>query len=99
MDKKVDMKQTTHPNFILGLVSLVLIFVGIGLKFYSYRSGDAVLIGAAVLGGIHWIWSIIDVFRHQTTRSQSRVFWIILVVAIPPIGGLVYYASSKTVRM
>lgn len=99
MDKKLDMKQTTHPNFILGIVSLILLFIGVGLKFYSYRFGDVVLITAAVLGGIHWIWSIIDVFSHQTTRSQSRVFWIILVVAIPPIGGLVYYASSKTVRM
>lgn len=93
------MKQTTHPNFILGLVSLVLLFVGIGLKFYSYRFGDIVLILAAVLGGVHWIWSIIDVFRHQTSASQSRVFWMILVVVLPPIGGLLYYASSKTVRM
>lgn len=93
------MKQTTHPNFILGLVSLFLIFVGIGLKFYGYRSGDYVLIGATVLGGIHWIWSILDVFKHQTPASQSRIFWIILVVIIPPVGGLLYYGFSKTVRM
>jgi hypothetical protein len=93
------MKQTTHPNFILGLVTLVLVFVGIGLKFYSYRFGDVVLIGAALLGGIHWIWAIVDVFRHQTALSQSRVFWMILVIVLPPIGGLFYYASSKTVKM
>jgi hypothetical protein len=99
LDKKLDMKQTTHPNFILGLASLVLLFIGVGLKFYSYRSGDIVLISAAVLGGIHWIWSIIDVFRQQSSASQSRVFWMILVVVLPPIGGLMYYASSKTVRM
>ena len=99
MDKKVDMKQTTHPNFILGIVSILLLFIGIGLKFYSYRSGDAVLIGAAVLGAIHWIWGIIDVFRHQTSMSQSRKFWIILVIVVPAVGSMSYYMFSKTMRM
>ena len=98
-DKKVVMKQTTHPNFVLGIISLVLLFVGIGMKFYGYRSGDYVLIATAVLGGIHWLWSIFDVFKHQTAASQSRIFWIILVVIIPPVGGLLYYGFSKTVRM
>lgn len=99
MDKKLDMKQTTHPNFILGIISILLLFIGIGLKFYSYRSGDAVLIGATVLGGIHWIWSIIDVFRHQTSMSQSRKFWIILVIIVPAVGSMCYYMFSKTMRM
>lgn len=99
MDKKIDMKPTTHPNFFIGLMSLILLFVGIGLKFYSYRSGDGVLIAATVLGTIHWIWSIIDVFNHQTSLSQSRKFWIILVIVLPPIGGMFYYLFSKTVRM
>ena len=93
------MKQTHHPNFILGLVSLFLLFVGVGLKFYGYRFGDIVLIIGAILGGIHWIWGILDVFRHQNSLSQSRVFWIILVVALPPLGGMFYYMFSKTMRM
>jgi hypothetical protein len=93
------MKQTTHPNFILGLISLVLLFVGIGMKFYGYRSGDGVLIAATVLGGIHWVWGIIDVFKHQNSLSQSRKFWIILVIVLPPIGGMFYYMFSKTMRM
>jgi hypothetical protein len=93
------MKQTTHPNFILGLVSIILLFIGVGL----YRSGNSagfwVWVIAAVLGGIHWIWSIIDVFRQQGIRSQSRVLWGILVVAIPAVGSMLYYMMSKTVRM
>ena len=93
------MKQTTHPNLILGIVSLLLMFVGIALKVNTFRSGDMVLIGSVILGGIHWVWSIIDVFKHQTSASQSRKFWIILVIVLPPIGGILYYISSKTVRM
>jgi hypothetical protein len=92
-------KQTLHPNFILGIFSLLLLFVGVGL----YRSGSSagfwVWVVAAGLGGIHWIWSIIDVFRQQGIRSQSRVLWGILVVAIPAVGSLLYYSMSKTVRM
>jgi hypothetical protein len=99
MDKKLDMKQTTHPNFILGIVSFLILFIGIGLKFYSYRFGDILLIGATVMGGIHWIWSIIDVIRHQTSASQSRKFWLIMVIIVPAVGSMCYYMFSKTMRM
>ena len=97
--KETVMRNTKHPNFILGIFTLILLFIGIGLKANGYRSGDYVLIGGIALGAIHWIWSITDVFRHQHTNSQSRVLWQILVIVIPPVGGLLYYAMSKTVRM
>lgn len=99
MEKRIVMKPMTHLNFIIGLMTLILLFAGIGLKFYSYRSGDGVLIAATVLGTIHWIWSIKDVFTHQNPLSQSRIFWIIMVVALPPIGGMCYYLFSKTVKL
>jgi hypothetical protein len=93
------MKQYTHPNFILGLVSLLLLFVGVGAYRSGSSSGTWIWYVAIAMGAVHWIWSIIDVFRHQNLASQSRVLWGILVIAIPPIGGLLYYAMSKTVRM
>ncbi|MCW3074486.1 MAG: hypothetical protein JWP69_1555 [Flaviaesturariibacter sp.] len=93
------MKQTTHPNFILGLISLLLLFVGVFMRMNAYRGGDYVLIGTMILGGIHWIWSIVDVFKQQNLASQSRVLWGILIICVPPVGGLLYYAMSKTVRM
>jgi hypothetical protein len=93
------MKQTTHPNFILGLVSLVLLIIGALLRRGAHEYGDYVLMASIALGAIHWIWSIIDVFRHQNNASQSRVLWAIVVIVVPPLGGLMYYAMSKTVRM
>ncbi|MDB5251012.1 MAG: hypothetical protein JWP27_181 [Flaviaesturariibacter sp.] len=93
------MKQTTHPNFILGLVSLALLIIGALMYKGQHHYADYVLLASLALGGIHWIWSIIDVFRHQNNASQSRVLWVILVVVVPPLGGLMYYAMSKTVRM
>jgi hypothetical protein len=93
------MRNKTHPNLILGIVSLILMLVGIAFKANGYRGGDFILIGSILIGAIHWIWSIIDVFKNQPKESQSRVLWIILVIIIPPIGGILYYTMSKTVRM
>ncbi len=83
--------KTKHPNFILGVVSFILLFIGIGLKSYSYRSSDYFLIASVVLGGIHWIWSIIDVTRDRNIGSQSRVIWLIITILVPPLGGIFYY--------
>ncbi|MGZ3839027.1 MAG: PLDc N-terminal domain-containing protein [Flavisolibacter sp.] len=95
------MKNTRHPNFILGLFSLLLIFVGVGMRANGYQSGDYVLLFSFLLAGIHWIWSIIDVFRdfRVNSSSENRVLWIILVVVLPLVGGTFYYMMSKTVRI
>jgi len=95
------MKNRRHPNLILGIISFVLLFFGIGMKANGIRTGDYVLGTSLVLGVIHWIWSIIDVFKNYRVHSASenRILWIILVVVLPPVGGILYYAMSKTVRM
>jgi hypothetical protein len=93
------MRNTKHPNFLLGLFSLFLLITGWLLRVKGFYAADYVWMAAFLLGGLHWIWAIIDVFRHQHPGSQSRVLWAILVVAVPPVGGLFYYAMSKTVRM
>jgi hypothetical protein len=99
MEKSAELKRTHHPNFILGIASLILMIVGVVVTYNGFRAGDYILIGSVAMGAIHWIWSIIDVINHQPNKSQSKVFWIILVVIIPPVGGLLYYAFSRTVRM
>jgi hypothetical protein len=95
------MRNVKHPNFILGLVSLLLIFIGVGMRANNYDSGDYVLVFSFFLAGINWIWSLIDVFKdfRVNSGSENRLIWIILVVVLPVIGGLLYYAMSKTVRI
>ena len=96
------MKKTSHPNFILGIISLVLMFVGLGLRANGYRGGDAVFMGAIALGAVHWIWSIIDVlkdYRTNNARENRNIIWVILVIIVPPVGGLLYYASGRGIRM
>ena len=92
--------KTKHPNFFLGLLSFILLFIGIGLKSYGYRLSDYVLIAAVAIGAIHWIWSIADVFRDRNIGSQSRVVWLIIVIIVPPLGGMIYYMmGTRQVKM
>lgn len=95
------MRNVKNPNFILGIISLLLIFIGVGMRANGYNSGDYVLIFSFLLAGINWIWSIIDVFKdfRVNSSSENRLLWIILVIVLPVIGGTFYYAMSKTVRI
>lgn len=95
------MRSRRHPNFILGLVAYLFVFIGIGLRANGYREGDYVLGFSFLLGMIHWIWSIVDVLRNykMNSASENRILWVIFVIVMPPIGGLLYYAMSKTIRM
>jgi apolipoprotein N-acyltransferase len=95
------MRNTRHPNFILGLISFVLLFVGVGMWANGSAGSYYVWIAAFALGGIHWVWSVIDVLKDYKMKStqENRILWVILVCAIPPVGGILYYLLGKTVRV
>src|SRR4051812_10589888 len=89
-------KNMSHPNFIIGLVSIVGFLWGVILRANSMAAGDIVLAASALLGGIHWIWSITDVVRNPELRGrEDRVFWLTLVIVVPPIMGMVYYMMRR----
>lgn len=89
------MKNMRHPSFILGIVSVVILFIGIGMKATGYRFGDYVIIASVVLGGIHWIWSIIDVATRTDMKPFQKRFWLIAVIAAPALGGLIFYSMHQ----
>lgn len=93
------MKNFRHPNLIIGLISFLVLLVGIGLKANGYHSGYSVIIGGVALGAIHWIWSIIDVLKHNDINSRSGILWTIIVIIIPPIGGMLYYMAAKNLEL
>lgn len=88
-------KNTRHPNFIIGLLSFLLFLLGIVLKANSYSLGNILLVSAIGLGAIHWIWSIIDVSTGYDLQANSKIFWLILVVLIPPVGGMLFYSMKR----
>lgn len=89
-------KDTFHPSFIIGAISYLLLFVGIGLKANTYRIGDYVILAGIGFGGIHWIWSLLDVWKDpQLKGTQSRVLWVSLVIILAPVGGMMYYLMKR----
>lgn len=88
-------ENTTHPNFIIGAVSLLLFLVGIFIRGNGYAAGTVIVIIAISLGAIHWIWGIIDVSTKYNLNPNSKEFWLILVILIPPVGGMIYYLMKR----
>jgi hypothetical protein len=89
------MKYTRHPNFILGIVAVLVTLIGIGLKSNGYGVGDYILIASVVLGGIHWIWAIVDLIARHDMRPFQKRFWLIAVVAVPALGSLLFYVMHQ----
>jgi hypothetical protein len=88
-------KNTKHPVFIIGCISFVLFLLGIILRANNYVFGDKIILSAVVLGAIHWIWSMIDVISGYDLNPASKSFWLIIVMLIPPLGGMIYYMMKR----
>jgi hypothetical protein len=94
--KNAVMKNMKHPNFILGIASMIILIIGIGFKAGGYRSGDYIIIGSVVMGAVHWIWGVIDVIARKDMKPFQKRFWLIAVIAAPAIGGLIFYIMHQT---
>lgn len=92
------MNDIKHPNFILGIISLLLLISGIALYSYRYAIADYIIGAGVVLGAIHWVWGIIDVLKHHNShvhKENRNIIWVIMVIVLPPVGGILYYAMAK----
>ncbi len=89
------MKNMKHPSFIIGVISIIIFFIGIGLKKYGDRTGDILIIASVVLGGIHWIWSVADVAKRTDLKPTQRTFWLIVVIVAPVMGGMLFYIMHQ----
>jgi 4-hydroxybenzoate polyprenyltransferase len=90
------MKNLRHPNFILSIISAIVLFVGIGLRANGNPDGDYVLAVGALLAGIHWIWAVVDVIRRPADmKAYQKRFWLIVVIAVPVFGGMVFYGLHQ----
>jgi hypothetical protein len=93
-------KNMLHPAFIIGVLSFLCLLIGVIINGQNHMAGKDILIAGVVLGFIHWVWSIVDVFTNHNLDSRSRVFWSTLVIIVAPIGGMLYYMmKSKVVRI
>jgi Phospholipase_D-nuclease N-terminal len=54
--------------------------------------------GIAVLATIFWIWVLVDCLTKESSEGNDKVAWAIFILAVPPIGALIYYFVRRPVR-
>ncbi len=91
------MKNFKKPALILGIVSHVIFFVAIILMANNYEYGTWLIYAGLILGAIYWIWTIIEVANADARelKKYQKSFWLILVVAIPMFGALLYHVLHQ----
>jgi hypothetical protein len=88
-------KNIRNPNFILALISYSLFLAGVILLANNLDLGRLIIISSLIIGGIHWIVSIIDVITDSSLKNhESRYFWLAIVIMVPPIAGILYYLTE-----
>lgn len=90
-------RNMKHPNFITGAISYLLLLIGVVLNASGFVVGKYVIVVSVVLGGIHWIRSIVDVYNDHDLKNEeaSRYLWMSLVIMVPPVTGMLYYMMKR----
>jgi hypothetical protein len=86
-------RNIIHPNFIIGMISYVLLLAGVVLNANSLEASQTLMIVSVLLGGVHWFRSVIDVRSDPAFKSNDakQYFWFALIIMIPPLAGMMYY--------
>ena len=56
---------------------------------------SAVIVAFGLLVSLIWMWAIIDIVKGNFKKENDKLVWLILVVAIPAIGTIMYMAYGK----
>lgn len=89
--KQTGMKNIKHPAFLTGILTVLFIIFAVATKSYGYRIGSYLFIAAALLAGITWVWGVIDVVSRADMKPFQKRFWLIVVVAVPFMGAMIFY--------
>ena len=91
------MRNVRKPSLIFGLITTAVFFIGFFLKASGNNLlGEYVFYAGLALGGIYWIWSIIEVIGADDLKRYQKTFWLIIVVAVPFFGALLYNILHQT---
>jgi hypothetical protein len=88
------MKNLTRPAFILAMTGTALILAGLA-AMPQYEFGRYIMYSGFLLAGIFWIWAIIDVANAHDLKSFQKMFWLIVTVSVPVMGGLLFYIMHQ----
>ena len=84
------MKNLSKPVFILGCLSILVSLVGFVMHSLQHESGMTVFYIGLAGGAIFWIWNIADVAGSEELKNFQKMFWLIIVISVPVLGGFIY---------
>jgi hypothetical protein len=84
------MKNLSRPAFTLAMVGTTLILIGVA-AMPKYEIGTYIMYAGLLLAGIFWLWAIWDVIAAENLKYFQKVLWLIIVIALPVMGGLIFY--------
>ena len=84
------MKIVSKPVFFLGCISILVSLIGF-VMFSSQSAGGMPVFYIGLIGGaIFWLWNIVHVAGNDDLRGFQKMFWLIIVISVPVIGGFLY---------
>ncbi|WP_315822233.1 PLDc N-terminal domain-containing protein [Paraflavitalea speifideaquila] len=84
------MKNINRPAFILAMISTALILIGLVTMPHN-EIGTYIMYTGFLLAGIFWIWAIWDVIAAHDLKYYQKMFWLIITISVPVMGGLLFY--------
>src|SRR5690349_6795085 len=83
----INTRNMVHPNFMIGMLSNVILIAGIVFTQMGIEWRRSVVLISFLLLGIHWVWSIINVWKDKELKGKDagNSFWLSLVIMIPPL--------------
>jgi len=89
------MRNFSKPVFILGCISILVSLVGFVMHSLQHEVGMTVFYAGLIGGGIFWIWSIAGVAASDELKSFQKMFWLIVVISVPVLGGFIYLVMHQ----
>jgi hypothetical protein len=84
------MRVISKFPFLLGLMALLLLFLGVFLKPADDAFNPGLTVTGVVLAGIYWIWILVEISRATHLRYYQKMFWFIITISAPFFGAIIY---------
>jgi len=78
----------------IALGGVIISMIGLALQ-NKFNNGEWLTYGGLMLLGIFWIWSIFDVLAAHDLKGYQKMFWLIIAVSVPAMGGLLFYLMHQ----
>lgn len=88
------MKSLHKTGLIIGLVGTAIIILGLMLM-KEHDVGRYILYSGLIVVGVVWVWSIWAVIVTEDLLFYQKMFWLIITISVPVMGGLLYSIMNQ----